>query len=175
MLRRANTGLHRQCLSHHPLSQRLQNPSHRCPYSSLSERESRSRIGNSRNPSSSSKPKDNDATPAHASTVARAPTSPMAVLVRCGLSLGPYPTILLSNRLLPVMSIPEASSSNNQSTETEPSSSSTTTDRNTNRSASEHRQSRHPPRLPTVWRGHAHIHTTGRKTLGCRFAGYPWR
>jgi hypothetical protein len=44
MLRRANTGLHRQCHSHHPLSQRLQNPSHRCPYS-LSERESRSRLG----------------------------------------------------------------------------------------------------------------------------------
>ncbi|KAF8492390.1 hypothetical protein F5888DRAFT_911356 [Russula emetica] len=59
ILRRATTGLlHRQCLSHHTPSQRFQNPTHRCPFSStslpLSERESRSRLINSRNPSSTS-------------------------------------------------------------------------------------------------------------------------
>jgi hypothetical protein len=48
-------------------------------------------------------------------------------------------------------------------------------DSNTNRSTTKHRQSRHPLRLPTFWRGHVHIRTTGRKTRGRRFCRWPWR
>lgn len=45
---------HRQCLSHHPLSQRLQSPTRRCPFPSTSlflSKQEESRLANPRNPS----------------------------------------------------------------------------------------------------------------------------
>ena len=49
-------------------------------------------------------------------TVARAPISPVpvAVSVHCGLSLSRHPSSFLSSRLLPIISIPETSSSSDQ-------------------------------------------------------------
>ena len=144
MLRRATTGrLYRQCLSHHPLSQRFQNPTHQCSFSSTSlSLSEQSRLGNSRNPSSSSIPEVEDdafaegerknstthAVPDTGDTARAADNDATPITRSRTRSLRPIlvPPSFPSSRLLPVMSIPEISSSSDQNTETDPSSSTTT-------------------------------------------------
>jgi hypothetical protein len=95
MLRR---GLHRQCLSHHPLSQRLQNPTHRCPFSSIpaveddafaeGEKTSATHAYYSRGGT----PCPTPATLLELQTMTRHPSPVVAVLVHCGLSLSHHPS-----------------------------------------------------------------------------------
>ena len=70
-----------------------------------------------------------------------------AILLHCGISLPHSPS----------------------HTETDPSESSSATITLT-RLPPKHRQGRHPPRIPTVWRGHAHFRRTGRKMRRRHFA-----
>jgi hypothetical protein len=68
---------------------------------------------------------------------------------------------------IPVMPIRETASSSDQSSETNLSSSTTTI--TPNMSTTKYRHYRHPLRLPTFWRDHPYIRTTGRKTRRRRF------
>jgi hypothetical protein len=94
------------------------------PSLSLSERESR--LFNSRNPSSSSIPKDNDATPAHASSSRTQITRGRIRSLRPVLIPPPSPPCRLLLTVIPTL---EASFSNTQNTETDPSFSTTTVTR----------------------------------------------
>jgi hypothetical protein len=130
MLRRATTELHRQCLTHHPLSKRLQNSTHRCPFSSLPEIRDDASAEQAENSTTRALPGAGD--PSRAS----APDDNATPITRHGRirSLRPIlvPPSFPSSQLLPVMSIPEpeTSPSSDLNTETDlfsSSSSSTTT------------------------------------------------